>query len=61
MVRIVTDLGGQIEGDGQSGLSLLQEELVALVRFLAFPNPAYCRIVQCRPLYMVGWTPLVNG
>ena len=27
----------------------------------ASPNPAYWRIVQKRPRYMVGWTPRVNG
>ena len=28
---------------------------------LALPKPAYCRIVQSRPRYMVGWTPRVYG
>ena len=28
---------------------------------LALPNPAYCRMVQYRPRYMVGWTPRVYG
>ena len=27
----------------------------------AVPNPAYCRMVQSRPRYMLGWTPRVNG
>jgi len=27
----------------------------------AVPNPAYCRMVQKRPRYMVGWTPRVKG
>ena len=27
----------------------------------AEPNPAYCRIVQSRPRYIVGWIPRVNG
>ena len=27
----------------------------------AVPNPAYCRIVHGRPVYIVGYTPRVNG
>ena len=27
----------------------------------AVPKPAYCRIVQSRPRYIVGCTPRVNG
>ncbi len=32
IVRVVADLGGQVEGDRESRLPLLQQELVALVR-----------------------------
>ena len=34
MIGIIADLGGQIEGNAQSGLALLQKVTVATVRFL---------------------------
>ena len=37
--------------------SSLKRALVAA----AVPKPAYCRMVQRRPRYIVGWTPRVNG
>ena len=34
VVGVVADLGGQVEGDGEAGLALREEELEALVRLL---------------------------
>jgi hypothetical protein len=39
MVGIQADLGGQVEGDAQAGLSLRKQIAVAAVRFLGGPEP----------------------
>jgi len=54
MVGVEPHLGGQVEGAGQSGLAGLEEELEPFVVVSADPKPAYCRIVQSFPRYIVG-------
>jgi hypothetical protein len=63
LVGVVADLGGQVEGDGEAGLvPWLEQEFVAAVGLSsASPMPAYWRMVQRRPRYMVGWMPRVKG
>jgi len=61
MVGIVANLRRKVEGHTQTRLAILQEILIPLIRLLGVANPAYWRMVQKRPRYMVGWTPLVNG
>jgi hypothetical protein len=59
MVGVVADLGGEVEGDGEAGLCPGEEEFVAALDSSASPMPAYWRMVQRRPRYMVGWMPRV--
>ena len=62
VVGVVADLRGQIEGDGEAGGPVGEQEFVAAVGLSsASPMPAYWRMVQRRPRYMVGWMPRVKG
>ena len=62
MVGVVAHLRRQVERDAQAADALREQVAVAL---RSTPrrcrSPAYCRIVQSRPRYIVGWMPRVNG
>ena len=53
--------GRVVEGDGEAGLALFEEEPVAALVWSAVPMPANWRMVQSLPRYIVGWTPRVKG
>ena len=62
VVRVVADLRRQVEGDAEAHHALREQVAIACGSTrAAVAKPAYCRIVQGRPRYMVGWMPRVNG
>ena len=61
VVGVVADLRGQIEGDRQAGLALVEQILVARVGLL---GEAEAGVLAHRPqpaAVPVGWTPRVKG
>ena len=62
VIRVIADLGGQVEGHREAGLALLRAGSGSggwIPR--RWPKPAYWRMVQRRPRYIVGCTPRVKG
>ena len=54
VVGVEAHLRGQVEGDGEAGLALPEQERKRSLDSSAVPKPAYWRIVHGRPRYIVG-------
>jgi hypothetical protein len=61
MVAVIAAVRGEIEGHRHALLPGGQRLAVEGVDSSAVEKPAYCRIVQGRPAYIVAFTPRVNG
>ena len=61
VIGVVAHLRRQIEGDAQAADALREQVPIPRFDSAAVPNPAYCRIVQSRPRYIVGWMPRLRG
>ena len=61
VIGVVSHLRRQVERDAQAVDALRQQVSISLVGFGGRAKPAYCRIVQRRPRYIVGWMPRVKG